>query len=142
MKTFGEKTENTSYYTREGAYLIAEQNGKIAVIRLPKGVFLPGGGIEPGESQIDCIKRECLEETGFEVAVNQYLTSAQTYCIHDKLGPFHPVQHYYSGHFLQKVKTPIETDHELIWMKADELKGLFFAPQQEWAVMQYLSGRK
>lgn len=31
--------------------------------------LLPGGGIEPGESEFDCVHREMQEETGLEVHV-------------------------------------------------------------------------
>lgn len=34
---------------------------------------MPGGGIEPDESEIDCVKREMREETGLEVEVQSLL---------------------------------------------------------------------
>jgi 8-oxo-dGTP diphosphatase len=34
---------------------------------------IPGGGIEPGESAEDCIRREMKEETGLEVRVERLL---------------------------------------------------------------------
>src|SRR5689334_8908620 len=32
----------------------------------------PGGGLEFGEGTIDCLKRECLEELGYEVEVKEH----------------------------------------------------------------------
>ncbi|MBR6676039.1 MAG: NUDIX domain-containing protein [Clostridia bacterium] len=61
----GKPIEGISYYDRIGAYLICIENNKLAVVRDPKGYFLPGGGIDDGESLEECVKRECLEETGF-----------------------------------------------------------------------------
>lgn len=94
---FGEKQAGASYRTRPGAYLIAVSGAQIASIRTPKGFFLPGGGVEPGETHEACILRECLEETGFLVQVGELLGSAESYLMHEKIGAFHPVQHYYAG---------------------------------------------
>ena len=35
--------------------------------------LLPGGGLEPGESEEDCVRREMNEETGLEVQVERLL---------------------------------------------------------------------
>jgi len=35
--------------------------------------LLPGGGQEPGEKLDDCLKRECREETGYEIEVKGLL---------------------------------------------------------------------
>ena len=78
---FGEKQAGASYRTRPGAYLIAVSGAQIASIRTPKGFFLPGGGVEPGETHEACILRECLEETGFLVQVGELLGSAESYLL-------------------------------------------------------------
>lgn len=58
-KVFGVK-ENVKYLDRKGAYLIPFQNNQVGVVKTPKGYFLLGGGLEKGEYDTDCIKRECL----------------------------------------------------------------------------------
>ena len=35
--------------------------------------LVPGGGIEPGESEEDCVRRELREETGLEVQIERLL---------------------------------------------------------------------
>ena len=59
-KIFGEKLK-TNYRDREGVYLICVNEGKIAVVKTPKGFFLLGGGLEEGENAENCIIRECIE---------------------------------------------------------------------------------
>ncbi len=45
-------------------------DGKIMMIQEPDGLWeLPGGRIQKGEEFIDCLKRECLEETGLKCEV-------------------------------------------------------------------------
>ncbi|MDO4301485.1 MAG: NUDIX domain-containing protein [Clostridia bacterium] len=138
-KTFGVKDSKYRYYDRIGAYLIAVQNNSLAVVRTPKGYFLPGGKIEEQESHMECIKRECLEEIGYSVTVSDYICSGETYLIHPTIGHFHPIQFYYSGKILEYVKKPVEQDHNFEWISCDEIGGKFVLKQQEWAVKKYLS---
>jgi 8-oxo-dGTP pyrophosphatase MutT (NUDIX family) len=49
---------------REGAVLLTER-------RTLRGWELPGGNCEPGEAPEDALRREVLEETGFEVRVGE-----------------------------------------------------------------------
>ena len=132
-KTFGEKDPNLKYYNRPGAYLICIENGKLACVRTPKGYFLLGGGIEGDESQTDCILRECLEEAGLSVTVTAPLCSADSYTIHPRIGPFHPIQYYYLGTIGERVQDPIELDHTFVWLPLEEIENMY-VPQQIWAV--------
>lgn len=64
--------KKTTLYIKEriGAYGIGfSKEGKIPVIMKSladgnKRYYLLGGGIENGETQEECLKRECLEEVG------------------------------------------------------------------------------
>ena len=56
-------------FTRNSARSIIIRNGKIAMIHSLKYDYykFPGGGIEPGESDIDVLIRETAEEAGLTV---------------------------------------------------------------------------
>ena len=56
-------------FTRNSARSIIIRNGKIAMIHSLKYDYykFPGGGIEPGESDIDALIRETAEEAGLTV---------------------------------------------------------------------------
>lgn len=134
-RIFGIK-ENVEYFDREGAYLIAYRNNEIGVIKTPKGYFFLGGGLENGESHLECIERECLEETGCSSNVEGRLCSAETYSNHPTLGYFHPIQTYYVGTLGDFESIPTETDHVLCWIEYDQLKGKMFVEMQNWALEQ------
>ena len=134
-KIFGIK-ESAEYIDREGAYLIPYRDNQIGVISTPKGYFFIGGGLENGENHSDCIKRECLEETGHLSYIEDKLCSAETYTIHPTIGYFHPIQTYYFGQLLDKLSAPTEKDHILCWVEYEELKGNMFFEMQNWALEQ------
>ncbi len=139
-KTFGKK-ENAPYCDRYGAYVIIENDSKIAVIETEKGWFLIGGGVENDETDEECLIRECLEETGFAVALEEKICSAETYCKHESIGYFHPLQTYYSGKLAEKVGEPVESGHRLVWVEYELLKGGLYAEMQNWALERYLEMR-
>lgn len=138
-KTFGEKIPNVQYNDREGAYLIVIQKGKAATVRTPKGHFLIGGGIKDGETHIQCIERESLEEIGYHTVVQQYICSAEMYVQHETLGYFHPIQHYYAGELTGKPLASAESDHVFEWISLNEIEEKMFVKAQSWALKYYLS---
>lgn len=140
-RIFGKK-ENVEYMDREGVYLIPVYGTKIGIVQIPKGLFLLGGGIENRETHQECIKRECIEEIGYTVSIGKKICSAETYCIHSKIGYFHPIQTYYYGHLLTKIQEPIEKDRKLIWREYKDIKGKLYAEMQNWAVETYIEGIK
>lgn len=135
-KVFGEKAP-VPYYDRKGAYLIPVKDNKIAVVKTPKGLFFLGGGLENGETDEACIRRECLEEAGVTVTVGEKIGSAETFTTHPRLGPFHPIQTYYAGEILKQVQAPLEKDHMLLICSFRELDGKLFAEMQNWALREF-----
>lgn len=140
-QTFGVKQNNIIYYVRKGAYLVVEKNKKFATVKIPKGTFLIGGGIEEGESFTECIKREVMEEIGYTVKIKEYLGCTESYREHEKWKNLHAIQYYYSGDLIEKVCEPIEKDHELQWNTFEEVRNMIYLEQQRWAIEEYQARR-
>ncbi len=138
-KIFGAK-ENVEYTTRIGAYVIPIKENKIAVIKTRKGYFLIGGGKEENETDEQCIKRECLEETGYDITVDKKICSAEAFTHHERIGYFHPIQTYYIGTINGQTQNSKETDHSLEWIDIKEIQNKMYAEMQNWAIKQMLKG--
>lgn len=132
-KVFGIR-EDAEYTDREGAYFIPVNGDKVGVIRTPKGYFFLGGGIENGESHIACIERECVEEAGYTVTLKEKVCTAETYCFHNEIGHFHPLQTYYVGEMLSKTSSPTEKDHVFLWLEYRDIKGKMYWEMQNWVL--------
>lgn len=135
-RTFGAPRPGEEYRTRPSAYGIAfDGKGKAAAIYCRrKGVFLLGGGIDPGESEEECIRREALEETGFAVTVGEKVCIGEEYTSDLKGHPFHPVGHVYLIELGEQVCQPVETDHILTWLPIEEFRRTTFLRYQAWAM--------
>lgn len=118
-KTFGKPVPGVEYVDRKGAYLVAVEEGLLAVAETPKGWFLPGGGIEPGEDHWTCIRRECAEELGRKVEIGEYLGCGEAYITHPGETSFHLVQYYYVGKLGEAAGEPTEPDHVLKLVPAE-----------------------
>lgn len=75
MVRIGNKIEGEKYTKRPGAYAIIErkEDNKIAIATVPEGDwFLLGGGIENKETEIEALKRELIEESGYSIKNIKY----------------------------------------------------------------------
>lgn len=134
-KIFGRR-EDVGYWDREGAYFIPCCNGMVAVVQTEKGYFFLGGGLKNGESHLACIKRECIEESGYVPHIKAKVCSAEAFMKPPEIGYFHPIQTYYCGELWEKVSTPTEKGHVLFWVAYDQLKGKMCLQMQNWALEQ------
>lgn len=137
-KTFGAPEKGEIYRDREGAYLLAVRDGMLAVADTPKGWFLPGGGIDEGETHGECICRECLEELGYAARVGEYIGCAEAFTRINNVEPFHPVQYFYAGALGEKTQEPTEPDHALRWVPVEEAERKMYLEWQRWAVCRLL----
>ncbi|MBU6501067.1 MAG: NUDIX domain-containing protein [Patescibacteria group bacterium] len=72
LLTLGDKNVLRDYKVRKAARAVVfDKEGKVALLYVSKHGYhkLPGGGIDEGESIIEALKRECLEEIGCDVEV-------------------------------------------------------------------------
>ena len=135
MNIFGEKLEGVTYNPRPGAYAIILENGKTAAVKTSTGYFLPGGGIEENENYEECLKRECLEEIGFKINILDFVGRAKKYFYSTTRFEYMVSDGYfYFAELIGEQQKPTEEDHELVWIRRNEAKDLFFLEHQAWAV--------
>lgn len=97
---------------RERVSVVCTFEGKILVfvaIDPQSGVryyFLPGGEIEPGESEIACGARETLEETGYRVRIESESKITKAYPFHWNGRDYDCVTHFYRAHLDEVFHAP------------------------------------
>jgi 8-oxo-dGTP diphosphatase len=137
---FGAPEPDLKYRDRPAVFAVVERRGQIALIcvsreGLPPIYDLPGGAIEPGESDARALAREVVEETGLIVHAGEELGRADQYLIKADGEPvinrctlMTAVSDGYDP--TQKV----EDDHKLVWMSPDEALRILRLDSQAWAV--------
>lgn len=137
MKTFGDKKTKEEYHERPGAYgIIINSKQELAVIKLPSGYFLPGGGTDEGETSEVALEREVMEETGHAVKVNEYVgKSGQYYFSKFKKKHIFKTGEFYACKIGDALKEAAK-DHELIWLKPEEAIKNLNHDFQKWAVRE------
>jgi len=139
IMVFGNKIENLQYKSRMGVYSIIfnKKRDQILVIRTTRGgYFLPGGGLEGKENHEECLQRELLEETGFQVLMGEYLGQAQKYHLAMGKNPTLNHAHFYLATLGERVQEPVEVDEEPNWVNIAEVENLLFHDHQVWGVKQ------
>jgi 8-oxo-dGTP diphosphatase len=124
MRRFGDPAQpGIQYRTRPGVYTIIREGNDILVTEqfAPKIEFqLPGGGIDPGESPLPALHRECLEETGWKIRVLRRLGAFQRFTFMPDYGIWaQKVCHIYLSAPTFQVGPPSEPGHSAIWMPID-----------------------
>jgi 8-oxo-dGTP diphosphatase len=138
LRKFGTKLAGLVYIERPGVYAVIENNHKqIAVIKTNTGYFLPGGGIDFGESEMDALKREIFEEIGCQVSVLAEIGEAVEYIkAHTEEKYYQIHSKFYQVQIVSKTGEGTEKDHRLVWLSRGDAPRLLLRQSQAWAVQQ------
>lgn len=136
VPVFGVRPPGGSAVVRPSAYgVIRGRGGRVAVVEARGGLFLPGGGIEPGETPARAIEREALEECGLEVALDAWRSHAVE-LVHAAAEAtwFEKRSTFASGEALGAAGGPREQAHALRWMTVEEAAGRLSPESHRWAL--------
>ncbi len=120
MRRYGQSVQtNIAYKHRPSVYGVILHGNEILLTHqaMPESeVQLPGGGIDAGESALQALHRECLEETGWKVQVDRRLGAYQrfTYMLDYEFWA-QKICNIYLCRPIYKLQDPIEPFHTTVW---------------------------
>ena len=137
-RVFGAPQPGVDYGARPGAYGVAFDDagraGMVFVHSANSSVYiLLGGGIELGESEAECVRREFMEEIGYSVTVGEKVCVGEEYTFTRRGLPFHPIGHIYLVELGEKLAQG-EPDRGLVWLPVEECREKMALDYQSWAV--------
>ena len=123
---FGLAEPGVRYHDRPAAFGVLERDGKVALVRVTKAgmdpwLDLPGGALDPGESDDQAMVREFGEETGLVVRSAGLIGRADQYFRRDNGDPVNNRSALFRAEVTgEDPVLKIEDDHELMWLGPEE----------------------
>ena len=137
---FGTREHGCNYVARPSAYaILRDSDSRLAVVRAPEGVFLPGGGLEAGESPEQAVVREVAEECGLVVDVLCCLGAAEDLLYAEREGVHYEI---HSTFFEVRAvgSTPaVEPENVLGWRSTSAAVSELTRESQRWIVAETMA---
>lgn len=130
---YGSPPESGRHYRRRpGVYAILWRHGRVLLTHQtdPRPELqLPGGGIDPGESPLQALHREVMEETGWRIAKPRRLGAFRRFTYMPEYNLWaEKLCSVYMALPVRRVAAPTEPGHSAQWLKPEAAADLLGNP--------------
>ncbi len=142
MRQFGSKEPGRDYTERLSAYALLFDENRLLVVKHRGLLFLPGGGVDDGESLEEAVYREVFEEVGWTVQVGGKVGSAAQYAFQPvKRLYVNKISHFFTAKTINRSGYGIEPDHEPMWVTLAAFAENAAHESHVWAAELAMSGK-
>ena len=129
---FGAQVDGHTYHIRRAVYVVIRDSaGRVAAVQAHGYLWLPGGGIEGGETPEQALVREVEEECAQRLHIVEKMGEALQYFYAPSEDTYFAMYAiFYTGTFLGK--TPGQAALPFVWVCPDD-KTPFFHASHVWA---------
>ena len=134
----GEKINGKKYDFRETCFGICIRNGNMLFVKKNEQFSFIGGGIEAGETHEECLKREFVEESGYEILNIKPFVTIDCFWLAAGKWPLESLANFYLVELGEKISEPIEEGHILEEIKIEEANNVLPLPYHKKALELFL----
>jgi len=125
IRRFGETVvAGKPYKVRAGAYGILKYGDDLLVTHQAEPIpefQLPGGGIDPGESPLQALYREVIEETGWKISKPRKFGVFRRFTFMPEYNLWaEKICHIFTAFPVRPLGEPTETGHTAVWMSGKD----------------------
>lgn len=135
---------NQHYRMRPGAYAILPIGRRFLITAETNGQIefqLPGGGIDPGESPLQALYREVLEEVGWSISAPKRLGAFRRFVFMPEYDMWaEKICHVYVARPVRQLQPATEPHHETVILDADDAIAALGNDGDRMFLQSYVSG--
>lgn len=135
MRQFGTREFDRVYPPRPAAYVVIfNSENQLLTVRHRGMLFLPGGGIDPGETFANAAHREMTEELGWAIRLGPEIAVAAEYAyLPEEQRYVNKIGHFFVATIVSTEGAGTEPDHEPRWVSLAEFESAAAHGSQVWA---------
>ena len=134
----GDKIENAKYDFRETCFGICYKDGKLILVKKNGQFSFIGGGKESNETHEECLKREFIEESGYEIAEAKPFIAIDCFWLAAGKWPLESLANFYLVKLGEKIGEPTEQGHIIEEVEIDDARELLPLPYHKKALELYM----